>query len=103
MDRIKLGEGAMIAFAGMGVQFEDWKENDNQVTQYISVPETSDHIDSNGNELAGAILAKTVKRGMTKVGIMNLTVKYRIRQGDHWTDQKRNEAEVSMKKLIHAS
>ena len=98
-----MGEAVTIAWAGFGIKIENVEETTESLTIYISVPETSDHRDAHGNMMAGAHLAKRFKETMVESGVKHLTVKFRIRTGDNWTDAKRSAAEIEMTKAIYGS
>lgn len=98
-----MGEGFAITLAGMGIVIERENEDGNHLTVWISVPETADHVDAHGNEMAGAFLAKRMKTSLTNLGVKNLIVKYRIRKGEHWTKQMGKDAEWRMKKMLFGS
>lgn len=61
------------------------------LTYFISVPETSDHKDVNGMELSGMALAKRLKYFMRTARIPGV-LKVKIRKGEHWTKAKGKEA-----------
>lgn len=98
-----LGEGVTIAWAGFGVKTENIEETTESLTIYISVPETSDHRNVRDEMMAGDRLAKRFKEAMAEMGVKRLIVKYRIRKGDHWTDAKKEAAEIEMRKSIYGS
>lgn len=54
-------------------------------TMYISVPEHSVNKTTNGEELAGAKLARNIKDILQPFGQKKLVMKYRIRKGETWT------------------
>lgn len=90
--------GFMAGMATFGATIEkiDGTSVDN-LTYYISVPETSEHKDADGKELSGMFLAKRIKRFMKTAKIPGV-LKAKIRKEEHWTRTKGKEAHDS---IIH--
>lgn len=67
MDSQMMGNVMMIALSGMGVTIDKIDDQFDKCTFWVSVPETSDHVDAHGNEMAGAMLTKRIKTTMTEM------------------------------------
>ena len=83
--------GIFDGFKEYGVRVEKTEYGltpDDRPTHFISVPASSDCIDTNGNELAGLILARRVKRA-----ISNAHVRYVVRN-EHWSKPKPKKVDV---------
>ena len=80
----------LIGLAGFGVEIIEVKPN------YLkfSVPESSDHVDVHGNEMAGKLLIKRVKD--KNVFGSDMQFEGVIRKGETWNDSKKSEAEARM-------
>lgn len=100
---INPGEVMLITWAGFGLQIEKSNETQERLEIYISVPETSYHLNANQEQMAGVVLAKRFKAVMNDMGIKKLVVKSRIRKGDHWTPEKAKNAEEQMKHNIYGN
>lgn len=103
MDTKMLGNVMMIALSGMGVIIDKVDDQFDKCTFWVSVPETSNHVDAHGNEMAGAMLAKRIKTTMTEMtgGAKPIDVRYKIRAGDNWDDTKKEAAEKSIKGSLY--
>lgn len=97
-----LREAMLITWAGFGVIIDNEVETQENYTIYISVPKSSYNKDVHGKEMSGNFLAKRFKEILTEMGIKRLTVKYKIRD-EIWTEAKKQEAELNMKKQIFGS
>lgn len=93
----------MIVWAELGLVIENIMEEPDQLTIYVSVPESGFRKNVNDEMMAGKFLAKRFKETLTDLGVKRLTVKSRIRSGDVWTEQKARAAELSMKKTLYGS
>lgn len=93
----------LITWAGMGVKIENLNETIESLYIEISVPETSFELDVHGNEMSGKLLIKRFKTKMTKMGVKRLNLTGKIRYGDHWSREKRQSAEIDMKKSLFGS
>ena len=97
-----LGEVMMITWAGFGVIIDNTEETQESLTIYISVPSSSYQKNEKGEEMSGKFLAKRFKETMIDMGVKRLTVKCKIRD-EIWTEVKKQEAELNMKKQIFGS
>lgn len=83
-------ERAMLAgWASYGVNLEKITDN---FDIYISVPEHSEHVNVNGEEMAGNFLASRIQRTLREQTKKKIIVKYRIRIGENWTKKMGDEA-----------
>ena len=98
-----LGEAMMMTWAKMGLKIENQIETQESLTIYISVPEFSDERNVYGEEMSGMRLAKRYKEMLIDMGVKRLTVKAKIRPGEHWTKEMGKEAELNMRKMIYGS
>ena len=98
-----LGEAMLMTWAKMGLKIENETETQESLTIYISVPEFSDERNIHNEEMSGMRLAKRYKEMLIDMGIKRLTVKARIRSGEHWTKEMGKEAELNMRKMIYGS
>ena len=48
-------------------------------------------------------LAKRYKEMLIDMGIKRLTVKAKIRSGEHWTKEMGQEAELNVRKILYGS
>ena len=87
-----MAQGMMIAFRGLGIQIEDWKQIDGDEVIYISVPKESTDNGPTGVPLAGKALADRMLTKMRDMGAHNLQIKFKIRN-EVWTREKRLAAE----------
>ena len=53
--------------------------------------------------MSGMRLAKRYKEMLIDMGVKRLTVKAKIRPGEHWTKEMGKEAELNMRKMIYGS
>lgn len=91
----------MVAFAGMGVEFEYMDKNSKDIIMYISVPETSYQIDIYGKQMAGTNLALRFKKTLEAMGLKNLIVKSKTRKGENWLEaDKKKAVELYKEKLL---
>ena len=100
-----MGQGMYLAWRGLGVEIDNVKESTEELVLYISVPKdtvASNNTFSTGEKMAGAFLAKRIKKTMTAMGVKRLTVKYRVRD-EIWTDDKRKFAEENARKEMFGS
>ena len=98
-----LGEAMMMTWAKMGLKIENQIETQESLTIYISVPEFSDERNVYGEEMSGMRLAKRYKEMLIDIGIKRLTVKAKIRFGEHWTEEMGHDAELKMRKMLYGS
>lgn len=98
-----IGNAIAITWAGFGLRIEKTTETQDMLEVYISVPESSFHRNVNGDEVAGATLAKRFKSSLIEMGVKRLTVKSRIRCGEAWTKELADEAELNMRKQLFGS
>ena len=98
-----LGEAMVMAMAGMGLKIENEIETQDSLTLYVSVPEYSYERNIHNEEMSGMRLAKRYKEMLTDMGVKRLIVKARIRTGEHWTKEMREEAELKMRKMFYGS
>ena len=98
-----LGESMMMTWAKMGLKIENQIETQESLTIYISVPEFSDERNVCNEEMSGMRLAKRYKELLIDMGVKRLTVKAKIRAGEHWTKEMGKEAELNIRKIIYGS
>lgn len=98
-----LGEAMMMTWAKMGLKIENQIETQESLTIYISVPEFSDERNVHNEEMSGMRLAKRYKEMLMDMGVKRLTVKAKIRAGEHWTKEMGQEAELNMRKILYGS
>ena len=98
-----MSKAILITWASMGVKIENLNETTESLDIEISVPETSFELDVHGNEMSGKLLIKRFKTKMTKMGVKRLNLTGKIRYGDHWSREKRQSAEIDMKKSLFES
>lgn len=96
------GEAMYITWRGLGVEICDVKETVDSLTLYISVPKDTDHLNTHGEKMSGAFLAKRIKETLLEMGVKRLSVKYKIRD-EVWDDNKRKLAEIAAKKELYGS
>ena len=82
-----LGEAMMMTWAKMGLKIENQIETQESLIIYISVPEFSDNRNVYGEEMSGIRLARRHKETLMDMGVKRLTVKAKIRAGEHWTKE----------------
>lgn len=75
-----------------GVEFEKYPTSsfERQYIYHISVPESSEINNSNGEEMCGETLAKAVNKTLSDMSSKECKVKFRVRD-EHWTKELRNE------------
>ena len=98
-----LGEVMMMTWTKMGLKIENQIETPESLTIYISVPEFSDEKNIHNEEMSGMRLAKRFKETLIDIGIKRLTVKAKIRFGEHWTEEIGHDAELKMRKMLYGS
>ena len=98
-----LAEAMMLTWAKMALKIENQIETQESLTIYISVPEFSDERNVRNEEMSGIRLAKRYKEMLIDMGIKRLTVKAKIRSGEHWTKEMGKDAELNMRKMIYGS
>ena len=98
-----LGEAMLMTWAKMGLKIENETETQESLTIYISVPEFSDERNIHNEEMSGMRLAKRYKEMLIDMGIKRLTVKARIRSGEHWTKEMGKDAELNIRKMLYGS
>ena len=103
MDGRLMGKAMLIAWAQMGIEIVDIKENDDKLVFYITVPKdtiATRSISTNGNKMAGEYLAKRIKETTSAIlGTENFSVKYKVRD-EIWDDAKIDVAEKRVKKEL---
>lgn len=82
-----LNEAMMMAWAKMGLKIENQIETQEPLTIYMSVSESSDERNVRNEEMSGIRLAKRFKETFMDMGVKRLTVKAKIRAGEHWTKE----------------
>lgn len=83
----------MQLLCSCGVTFDESKPVHGTIKLFISVPEHSYKTNCHDEEVAGAFLAKYTKQVLDETighGI-DLDVAYRVRKGETWTVQQRND------------
>lgn len=98
-----LVEAMMMTWAKMGLKIENQIETQESLTIYISVPEFSDERNVRNEEMSGMRLAKRYKEMLIDMGVKRLTIKAKIRSGEHWTKEMGKEAELNMRKMLYDS
>lgn len=98
-----LGEAMMMTQAKMGLKIENEVETQESLTIYISVPEFSDERNVHNEEMSGMRLARRYKEMLIDMGIKRLTIKAKIRSGEHWTKDMGKEAELKARKMLYGS
>lgn len=98
-----LGEAMMMTWAKMGLKIENQIETQESLTICISVPEFSDERNVRNEEMSGMRLAKRFKETLIDMGVKRLTVKAKIRSGEHWTKEMGQVAELNMRKILYGS
>ena len=98
-----LGEAMMMTWAKMGLKIENEVETQESLTIYISVPEFSDERNVHNEEMSGMRLARRYKEMLVDMGIKRLTIKAKIRSGEHWTKDMGKEAELKARKMLYGS
>ena len=86
----------MMAWAEYGLFVDRTSYENNTPTMYVSVPEHSEYIDSDGKELSGMFLAARLKSTVTDIGANDFTMKARIRKDEYWTKIKGEQAKNQM-------
>lgn len=87
----------------MGLKIENEVETQESLTIYISVPEFSDERNVHNEEMSGMRLARRYKEMLIDMGIKRLTIKAKIRSGEHWTKDMGKEAELKARKMLYGS
>ena len=82
-----LGEVMMMTWAKMGLKIENQIETQESLIIYISVPEFSNERNVRNEEMSGMRLAKRFKDTFIDMSVKRLTVKAKIRSGEHWTKE----------------
>lgn len=98
-----IGTAMMITWAGLGVTIDRDNETADGIEVYISVPEHSYNRNHAGEEMAGDVLAARFKSSLAELGVKRLTVRYRIRTGERWTEEMRTQAELAAQKTLLGS
>ena len=88
MNASRFAAGLYIALKESGVTIDNMIDLPGSLIMYISVPETSEKTMADGRELSGMTLAHRTKEMLLEMGITNLTVKAKVRKGEHWTESK---------------
>lgn len=88
MNSLLMAKGMTIAFRGLGINIEDWKQVNSDEVIYISVPKESTDVGPNGTSLAGKKLADRMFTKSKEMGADNLQIKFKIRD-EVWTKEKR--------------
>lgn len=95
-----MGKGILLGLAGMGVKIEDMQDSYDELYIKVSVPEFTDHVDVRGNEMAGNLLVKRLKKKLSFIH-PNLRLEGVIRKGETWTDADKKVAEEDMKRQLY--
>ena len=98
-----IAAAAVITWAKFGVTFDKHEETTEQLTLWISVPESSYHTDADGNEMAGMYLAKRLKTVFSEMGVKRLKILAKVRANDNWTKEKADNAEEQARKRLFGS
>lgn len=98
-----LGKVMMITWAKMGLKIENQIETQESLIIYISVPEFSNERNVRNEEMSGMRLAKRFKDTFIDMGVKRLTVKAKIRSGEHWTKEMGQDAELKARKMLYGS
>lgn len=98
-----IGTAMMITWAGLGVTIDRDNETAEGIEVYISVPEHSYNRNQAGEEMAGDVLAARFKSALAELGVKRLTVRYRVRIGERWTEERRTQAELAASKALLGS
>lgn len=98
-----LGEVMMMTWAKMGLKIENQVETQESLIIYISVPEFSNERNVRNEEMSGMRLAKRFKDTFIDMGVKRLTVKAKIRSGEHWTKEMGQDAELKARKMLYGS
>lgn len=98
-----LSEVMMMTWAKMGLQIENQIETQESLTIYIAVPEFSNERNVRNEEMSGMRLAKRFKDTFIDMGVKRLTVKAKIRSGEHWTKEMGQGAELKARKMLYDS
>ena len=93
----------MISWAGYGIKVERQNKTFDTLEIYISVPEHSFRLNVHQEEMSGKFLAERFKEVLRDMGLKCLVVKFRIRQGEYWTKEMADTAELDMRKSIYGS
>ena len=96
-----LGRAIYIAWKQLGITIDHVSETTCKTEIWISVPETSDEINVEGKQMAGMVLARRIKETLTEMGVRNLTVKVKIRKGDHWSTKDGERAKTDALNAIY--
>lgn len=60
-------------------------------------------MNAHGEQMSGMRLSKRLREVMEDMGIKRLTVKAKVRTGDHWTKEKHDAADLEMRKSLFGS
>lgn len=89
MNNELLAKGMALGLRSMGIEIDDWEDDYDSTTVWISVPREAEC--DNGINLAGKALADRWMTKMREMGVKNFKVKYRIRD-EVWTEEKKRAA-----------
>lgn len=90
MDNRLMAKGILLGMKSMGVIIDKLEEDVNGVILYFSVPKTSTHVNSKGEQMAGKVLARRIKETLSEMGFKFSICKFKIRNED-WDDFKKQQ------------
>lgn len=99
MDSI-IAKSFLATWAEFGMEIDNFKGSMKFPTIYISVPESSEYLNKDGQQMAGEVLAKRIKELCNGMGRGNFNLKYRVRRGEHWTKQMGKAALAEKSEMI---
>lgn len=88
MNNELMAKGMALGMRSMGIEIENWEDDYDSTTVWISVPKETNDTGSGGMNLAGKALADRFMTKMRDIGCPNFKVKFRIRD-EIWTKEKR--------------
>lgn len=98
MNNELLAKGMALGLRSMGIEIDDWEDDYDSTTVWISVPREAEC--ANGINLAGKALADRWMTKMREMGVKNFKVKYRIRD-EVWTEEKKRAAVERCKREMY--
>lgn len=78
-----MARAILLAWESLGVEIVSVEESGSEVLATITVPETCNHVDVHGNEMAGLLLIKRLE-SKTKNLFPDLKIIGSVRRGEHW-------------------
>ena len=88
MNNELMAKGMVLGFRSMGIEIDNWTDDYDSTTVWISVPKETNDTGPDGFSLAGKPLADRLMTKMREMGAKNFNVKFRIRD-EVWTKEKR--------------